>query len=327
MEKETKNEKTTNKKSCKKINKKKIIFILISAIVLILLAALISKLSPNPNSIGMEDAKNKAENFINENLMMPGTKAHITEIVKEYGLYKIMVDVGSDEIIESYLSQDGELFFPQSINIEEYGDANETPLTTTEVSNKQEKPYVELFIMSHCPYSIQMEKALLPVISLLNDRIDFDLKFTSYTMHGEEEINEQLNQYCIQKENPEKLIDYLNCFNKTTDSDNCLEENNINKNQIKTCVDNADQEYKITESYNDQSTWLMDTYPIFSIHQEDNNLYGVEGSPTLIINGEMVEPERSSQGLLNLICSSFIDQPEECQTKLSDSIPAYGFGE
>ncbi len=327
MENETKNDNQSTKKCCQKMDRKKIIFISISAVVLILLGTLISRLSPNPNALGMEEAKVKAESFINESLMMPGTKAHVTEITKEYGLYKIKVDVGSEEIIESYISQDGELFFPQSINIKEYEDLNSDPAAKTEVSNKQERPYVELFVMSHCPYGVQMEKALLPVISLLDDYLDFELKFNSYIMHEKKEIDEQLNQYCIQKESPEKLIDYLNCFNKASESDSCLTEVGLNKNQISTCADNTDKEYKITENYNDQSTWLMETYPIFTIYQEDNDRYGVEGSPTLVINGELVESERTSQALLNLVCSSFTEQPEECQNELSNVAPGYGFGE
>lgn len=327
MENETKSDNKTAKKCCQKVDKKKIIFISISAIVLILLGTLISKLSPNPNALGMEEAKIKAETFINENLMMPGTKAHITEIIKEYGLYKIMVDVGLGEIIESYISQDGKLFFPQSIDMQEYENQNNKPLTTTEILNKQERPYVELFVMSHCPYGVQMEKALLPVISLLKDYLDFELKFNTYAMHDKVELDEQLTQYCIQKEDQENLISYLTCFNKTEDSKKCLNENKINATKISTCVKTADKEYKVTENYNNKTTWLSETYPIFTLFQADNEKYGVEGSPTLIINEELTSPDRTSQSLLNLICSSFINPPTECQTELSNVAPGYGFGE
>jgi hypothetical protein len=116
MEKEKK-----DKKKTEKMSKEKIVFIAISAIILILLGILIFRFSPeNNNVMGMEEAKIKAENFINESLMMPGTKATIIEIEAEYGLYRIMVDVGQGELIESYISQDGELFIPSSIDIDEY---------------------------------------------------------------------------------------------------------------------------------------------------------------------------------------------------------------
>ncbi len=118
MEKEKKAE-----KKAEKMSKEKIVFIAISAIILILLGILIFRFSPeNNNVMEIEEARTKAENFINESLMMPGTKATITEITPEYGLYKITVDVGQGELIESYISQDGELFIPSSIDIDEYED-------------------------------------------------------------------------------------------------------------------------------------------------------------------------------------------------------------
>ena len=35
---------------------------------------------------------------------------------------------------------------------------------------------------------------------MLKDKIDFELKFVYYAMHGEEEIDEQLRQHCIETE-------------------------------------------------------------------------------------------------------------------------------
>lgn len=311
----------------KKINKKKIIFLSISAIVLILVGLLVFKFTPiNSKNLKPEAAKIKAEEFINNNLMLPGTKAIITEIIDEYGLYKIMVDVGSGEIIESYISQDGLLFFPQSIDMDDYNSEVDT-VEASEVSNKQDRLDIELFVMSHCPYGTQMEKALLPVIEVLGSNVNFELKFNTYAMHDKVELDEQLIQYCIQKEEKDKLISYLNCFNKSGESTTCLAENSIDEKQISTCAKNVDDEYKISESYADQSTWLSETYPIFPIYQDDNEKYGVQGSPTLIINGEMVTANRDSQSLLQLACSGFTNQPAECQTQLSTVAPGYGFGE
>ncbi|HOZ53636.1 MAG TPA: hypothetical protein PK142_03090 [bacterium] len=320
-------EDTNISEGVKKINKKKIVLLFISAIVLILVGLLVFKFAPiNSKSLKPDVAKIKAEEFINNNLMLPGTKATITEIIDEYGLYKIMVDVGSGEIIESYISQDGLLFFPQSIDMDDYNSGVE-PVEASEVSTKQDKLDIELFIMSHCPYGTQMEKALLPVIEALGDNVNFQLKFNTYAMHDKVELDEQLAQYCIQKEDNSKLIPYLNCFNKSGESATCLAENNIDKNQIANCVKATDDEYKISESYADQSTWLSGTYPIFPIYQDDNEKYGVQGSPTLIINGEMVTANRDSQSLLQLACSGFTNQPTECQSQLSTVSPGYGFGE
>lgn len=316
------------KNHSKKMDSKKIIFIAISAVVLILLGTLISRMSPNSEALSIEEAKLKAETFINENLMMPGTKATITEAVEEYGLYKISVDVGSGEIIESYISKDGSLFFPQAISIEEYGNESaENTAEATTVNNKNDKPEIELFIMSHCPYGTQMEKAIIPALETLKDKVSFTLKFNTYAMHDKAELDEQLNQYCIQKEASDKLLSYLKCFNASEDSAKCLGETGIDKNTISSCASATDKEYKITESYEDKTTWLSETYPIFPIFNADNEKYGVEGSPTLVINGEMVTSDRTPDSLLKLICTAFNTAPEECNQELSTTAPGYGFGE
>lgn len=330
ISKDIEDSKKTNKKEA---NKKRLVFLLISAMVLILIGLLVFKFAPinlktsKTKTLKPEVAKVTAEDFINNNLMLPGTKATITEITPEYGLYKIIVSVESGELIESYISQDGLLFFPQAIAIDEQEAELNKPLKTSEVSNKQDKINIELFVMSHCNYGTQMEKALLPVIEALGSKANFELKFNSYVMNDKLELDEQLTQYCIQKENNDKLISYLNCFNKAGESDTCLSENNINKTKILACVKITDNEYKISENYADQSTWLSGAYPSFPIYEEDNNRYGVQGSPTLIINGEMVSAERNSQSLLKLACSGFINEPSECQTQLSEVEPGYGFGE
>ena len=71
---------------------------------------------------------------------------------------------------------------------------------------KADKPKVELFVMSHCPYGTQAEKGMIPVVELLKDKISFEVKFVDYAMHGKKELDEQLRQYCIQKEQKAKFL-------------------------------------------------------------------------------------------------------------------------
>lgn len=306
-------------------NEKKIVFISITVAVLILLGLLLFKTKPTPK-LGMEEAREKAENFINDNLMAPGMSATISDISEEYGLYKIMVDVGEMSPIESYISQDGSLFFPQSFEIEKFSNNFDYD---DEVTNKQDVLDIELFVMSHCPYGTQMEKALLPVIETLGaNNVNFELKFNTHAMHDKVELDEQLTQYCVQKDNKDKLIPYLNCFNLKGNSALCLTENKISQADILNCVQATDKEYGITEKYNDQSTWLSGLYPMFPIHQADNEKYGVQGSPTLIVNGqEIFTPDRNSQALLDLVCTGFNTAPAECQNELPNNTPSLGFGE
>jgi len=274
-----------------------------------------------------EEAKQIAENFINDFLMMPGSKAQVTEIIEEYNLYKLTVDITSD-IVESYLSKDGKVFFPQAFNIEEM--QAEAGITETDAPPavdipKNAKPNVELFVMSHCPYGVQIEKGILPVVNLLGDKIDFELKFVDYAMRAETELNEQMIQYCIQKEQNDKFLSYLECFVDDGDTNRCLTAANIEQANLDSCVETVDNEFKITENFNN-NVGFQGSFPSFNIHKTENDKYGVTGSPTLVINGTSVQSGRSAASLLATICSAFDVAPEECNASLPSETPSPGFG-
>ncbi len=179
--------------------------------------------------------------------------------------------------------------------------------------------------MSYCPYGTQIEKGMLPVLEALGDKIDFELKFCDYAMHGEKELTENLLQYCIQKEQNDKLDDYLNCFLADGDSATCLNTAGINKSKINSCVTKADKEYKVSDNYKNKVGW-QGSYPSFDVNKIDNEKYSVGGSPTLIINGKEISSNRDPAGLLTTICGAFETPPQECQTVLSSASPSPGFG-
>jgi hypothetical protein len=141
-------------------------------------------------------------------------------------------------------------------------------------------------------------------------------------MHGEKELQENLVQYCVQKQEPKKLNAYLNCFLKEGKSADCLTENKIN---VSSCVTKSDKEFKVTENFTNKVGW-QGSFPPFDVDKNDNEKYGVQGSPTLIINGEEISTSRDSQSLLSTICSAFENAPDACQEKLSTTAPAPGFG-
>ena len=190
---------------------------------------------------------------------------------------------------------------------------------------KNDKPIVELFVMSHCPYGTQIEKGILPVLKTLGDKIDFELKFCDYAMHKEKELDEQLRQYCIQSEEPTKLIDYLQCFLEADKSDECLKKSNVNISKLNACVLTYDTMYKVTENFNDKNTW-KGNFPTFNVNKIDVDKYSVGGSPTLVLNGTTAKSSRDAAGLLATICSGFNNPPEECSAELSSETPSPGFG-
>lgn len=191
---------------------------------------------------------------------------------------------------------------------------------------KTDKPKVELFVMSYCPYGLQMEKAYLPVMELLKKRAEMDIKFVSYAMHGKKEIDENTRQYCIQKDQVAKLNKYLTCFTGKDDYAGCLKEAGVNESQVNTCMAKADTQFGITAKFNDQASWLSGQFPMYQVHAADNEKYGVQGSPTLVINGVQSEVDRSPEAVKQAICASFTKAPAECDTALSTQSAAPSFG-
>lgn len=191
---------------------------------------------------------------------------------------------------------------------------------------KKEVPVVELFIMSHCAYGKQMLKGIVPVVELLENKIDFQLKFVDYSMAGAVEINEQLNMYCIDKEQNSKLLPYLRCFLTEGKGQECLISTNIDKELLDKCLEKTETEFGIKSSLADQSTWRGGRFPVFNIYTQDNLKYGVQGSPHLVINGVRPSTGRDSASLLNAICTAFKEKPSECDNILSSVTPSAAFG-
>lgn len=283
-------------------------------------------------TISIEEAKAQVVDFVNNNLMPEGQTVSVKEITEDRDLYKLVINMSSGQEITSYITKDGAKFFPQVMDVEEVKMENQEKKDAPEASKpvaqapKADEVSVELFVMSHCPYGTQVEKGILPVLETLGDKIDFVVKFNDYAMHGKKELDEQLNQVCIQENEPEKYAEYLTCFLEADDGEGCLKGAKINQSKLSTCVAATDKEYKVTELYNDKSTWKSGRFPQFNVSQTDNQKYGVTGSPSLVVNGAKISSARDAASLLATICSGFNNPPEECSTELSSTPPSPGFG-
>lgn len=277
-------------------------------------------------ALSSQEAADKAIDFINRNMLPEGMTASLLDVAEESGLYKLKLQIEDDEV-DSYISLDGKVFFVQGIDMDEIDAANEVENTPQEVG-KTDVPDVKLFVMSYCPYGLQAQKALLPAYDLLKDKADIGIYFVSYIMHGMEEIDENMRQYCIQKEQESKLSAYLSCFVKDGESDKCLSEAGVDQGKMESCISVADGEFKVTENYNDKSSWLNGRYPKFDVHAGLNDQYGVSGSPTFVINGEKISvASRSPEEFKKAICQAFNVAPDECSQTLSTDAASPGLGD
>ena len=192
---------------------------------------------------------------------------------------------------------------------------------------KQDKPSVQAFVMSYCPYGTQIEKGLLPVLNLLGNKVDYSIKFVDYSMHGNQELTENMRQYCIQTNNKDKYLSYMQCFLTAGKSDDCVKQVGLDAAKLNTCINQTDAQYKILATAGDKSKWNGASYPPFPIDAADNTKYGVQGSPSFVLNGKLISNQaRDPQSLLDAICAGFNTKPPECSQKLSTSAPTAGFG-
>jgi len=185
---------------------------------------------------------------------------------------------------------------------------SKTKITGSAVS-KEGAPTMQVFIMSYCPYGLQMLKGLLPVWEKFKDKANIELRFVSYTMHGQKEEDENNRMICIREEQNSKLIDYLKCFTESESGDysTCLVEAKIDESKLSSCMSSR------AAGYFEEDVAL-------------NEQYGVQGSPTVIINGEEAQISRSPEDIKSALCSAFTTEPSECSVALSSASPTPGFG-
>lgn len=236
-------------------------------------------------------------------------------------LYEVTVSYKGDEI-PVYVTKDGNYFVQGAIPIT--GEvAGETPSENQQPQEvtKSDKPKVEAFIFSYCPYGLQFEKAMVPVYKLLKDKADINLVAIG-AMHGEYEKIESLRQLCIQKEyGKDKLWSYLEKFNVDTSIGGCsgdakcldpliskiFTQLSIDKSKINTCM-------------------AKDAEALYNNDVARAAELGQSGSPGFVINGVPVQVARTPEAIKQAICSAFNTAPSECQQTLSTESASAGFG-
>jgi len=302
--------------------KKTKIWMIASIVLAVLFVAALGFAIKGTKGIGEKAAGEKVTEFFKTYQDLDITVDNVQAVS---GMYKISVSANGQKG-DIYVSKDGN-YLGSMTDLEKLSAQSntETEQTTPEVT-KSDKPKVELFIMSYCPYGTQTQKALIPAWELLGSKADISVKFVDYAMHGEKEVYENLRQYCIQKEQSGKYIAYLKCFLQDGNYSNCVATAKLDSAKLDKCMNATDKEFAITANLKDQSKWVSGRYPQFNIDADLNTKYGVQGSPTMVINGAQVNVGRSPDAVKTAICTAFNTAPSECSTALSTTQESAGFG-
>ena len=110
------------------------------------------------------------------------------------------------------------------------------------------KPTLELFVMSYCPFGVQAEEKIIPIVKKFGDQIDFRLQFIAQekeatssqdvtpfiSLHGYPEVAENIRQLLIAQEYPDRYLDYILCRGKKLDKswESCAEKLGIDVARI-----------------------------------------------------------------------------------------------
>lgn len=259
-------------------------------------------------SVSEETVKSNALDFLNSKV--EGAVV-IDSISNKESYYELMITYDGNQI-PVQVTLDGEYFLTGLVPIGDGAVASTqqgSPSQPSQPQNvpKSDKPVVELFVMTHCPYGTQAEKGYIPTIVALGDKIDASVKFVHYFLH-DPEYTETPVQICIREEQSEKFNLYLKEFLVAGDSSAALEKAGVDETALNECMENRYDDYYAADSALSEG-------------------YGVRGSPTLVINGAITQSGRDSNSYLNAICSAFNNAPSECETlELDSASPGPGFG-
>ncbi len=273
--------------------------------------------------LGPEEAKATAEKFINENLLSAGTKATVKNVTDEGDVYNISLDVGGQDYT-SYMSKDGSKFFQSGINMATFAQEKATQAAAAADNTpavevpKSDKPKVELFVFSYCPYGTQSEKGIIPAVKLLGSKIDFKIRQIG-AMHGEYEKIEAQRQLCVEKQYPTKFLDYVLAFTLDSEIGAC----GSNAQCSEPLVNALYTKFGITKSTID-ACMKTDGASLYAAEEANSQSMGVGSSPTLVINGVQSSAGRDAASYLAGICAAFNNAPAECTKQLSSAAPSAG---
>ena len=256
--------------------------------------------------------------YVSNNLVSPDVAVNVTEIARQGNFYKITIALTADDFtqeVESYMSLDGQYFFPSGYDVTEEIEIPEVTTSVPAEITKSDTPKVELFIWAYCPYGVQAQGPLAEVASLLEDSADFE-SVLYYDGHGDYETQQNKIQACIQELEPEKYWDYAATFVEDI-YPNCGASGDIDCDKT--------ESVKLMDSLGIDSDAVMDCVDsqgetLITTHSQRASDYGVTGSPTLVINGVIANVARTAEAYKQAVCSAFNDAPAECDEVLSGDV-------
>ncbi|MEA2037465.1 MAG: hypothetical protein U9O94_08190 [Nanoarchaeota archaeon] len=205
-------------------------------------------------------------------------------------------------------------------------EASKTAEQKCEELEKVDRPKLEVFYVSKCPFGVQSINSLYYVAKNFGDKVDVVPRLlintapdgkTTTSMHGAEEHTEDLRHLCLWNEQKDVYWDYINCYAETGDSAGCEGTAKVDSAMLADCEIRVENDYGLQEA----SEWETVYRPL-----------GGGGSPSFFLNGKKINEYdfsangRSPENIKDIICCGMNEKIPECQNALSTTQPPRGFG-
>ena len=166
---------------------------------------------------------------------------------------------------------------------------------------------VEFFVMSQCPYGVQVENGVKDALEKLGPDVDFKVDFigsakdgTLTSMHGPDEVTGDIVQLCVAKHAPGALVSFIACQNKNPKDvaknwEPCAGELKVPVSELKSCLEGTEGKGLLTESFGRSAA------------------RGATGSPTMYVANKPYNGRRGSIDFLRGICAEYTGtKPAAC---------------
>lgn len=293
-----------------------------------------------------QEVAKKAIDYVNNVVLKGQSTVTMISFTDQDGFVKITMKLNTNQF-DGYATKDGKYFFPEAFIMDKSTDTTVKNTATQDNKNyltcdklpKSTAPVLEAYIVSRCPFGLQMQRMAADAIAK-NPSVAQYLKMRYmgsvsnnqiYSMHDNDESGKQipngkegmenLRQICIREEQATKYWPYVSCQMKAGDTAGCEKSTGIDSAKLSSCI-------------SDTARGMAYAKADFALSDK----YGVTGSPTLILNGQTVEEftadnkpifgsARSSDELREIVCCSSSTQPGFCSAKFSTTSAATSFSQ
>ena len=171
------------------------------------------------------------------------------------------------------------------------------------------KAVLEMFVMSECPYGVQVENAVAPLKEKLGDALDVQINYIGQkgedgnfqSLHGPTEVSGDIVQLCAAKQDKSKLIPFITCQNAAPKQvaenwKDCGTKGGYDVAALESCMNSDDGKKMLSDS--------------FDLAKSKN----ARSSPTMMLDGQPYRGGRKTNDFLRAVCATYGEQaPPPCK--------------